>query len=174
MLPTRQQAFSLIELLTTLVVLGILLSIALPSLSTHIQHSRQTTQVNLMLGALYYARAKAITSRTMVSLCAGDSSCGDSTRWHQQILIFSDTNRDGHFDEGDSLLHVASLAENYSWNWSNFRNQKHMSFKANGATHALNGTFTLCQNTQAIKRVVINLSGRAKLEPPTDSLHCTQ
>ena len=173
MMSYKQQAFSLIEALVTLTVLSTLVSIAIPSLSNIIQSSRQTTQTNQLIGALNYARAKAITSRRMVSLCAGNTSCSNSTRWQQQILIFSDVNRDGLLNPEDTLLVVVSLAENYSWNWSNFRNQNHMSYKPDGTTHSLNGTFTLCLRDQSTRAVAVNTSGRARLAIPSTINACT-
>lgn len=172
MMPSRQQAFSLIEAIVTLAILGTLIGIAIPSLSSTIQSSQQTTQVNQMVSALNYARTKAITSRRMVSLCAGNTSCSNSTRWQEQILIFSDGNRDGLLNQSDTLLSMVSLAENYSWNWSNFRNQKHMSYKPDGTTHSLNGTFTLCLQDDPTRAVAINASGRARLATPKKANAC--
>lgn len=172
MISYPQQAFSLIEALVTLALLSTLASIAIPSLSSTIQGSRQTTQTNQLIGALNYARSKAITNRGMVSLCAGNASCSNSTRWQQQILIFSDANRDGLLNPEDTLLVVVSLAENYSWNWSNFRNQNHMSYKPDGTTHSLNGTFTLCLQGQPTRAVAINTSGRARLATPSTINAC--
>lgn len=161
--PDQQKAFSLAELLVVIVVLGIVLSIATPSFNAFIQHNRQTTHVNQMIDLLNYARAEAVTRRTMVSLCSGDASCGSATYWQHQILIFNDTNRNGQFDIGDALLRIALLDENHRWHWSNFRNQKHMSYKPDGTTHSLNGTFTLCQNAQPMRSITLNTSGRARL-----------
>lgn len=173
MTPSRLQAFSLLELLVTLAVAGTLLSIAVPSFSAYLEQNRQTAHVNQMLGAINYARATAITAGTTVSLCAGDGACDNSRRWQDQILIFTDANRNGQLDGSDTLLRINALASDYSWDWSNFRRQKHMSFKSDGTTLSLNGTFTLCQHAQDARRVVINLSGRARSDKPTDEARCT-
>jgi type IV fimbrial biogenesis protein FimT len=169
---SQLRAFSLIETLVALTVLSSLISIAIPSLSSIIQSSRQTTQTNQLIGALNYARSAAIANREMVSLCAGNTNCSHSTRWREKILIFRDLNRDGQLNQGDTLLVVASLAENYSWNWSNFRNQNHMSYKPDGTTHSLNGTFTLCLQDHPTRAVVINAAGRARLSSPKKASTC--
>lgn len=170
----RQQAFSLIETLTTLLVLGILLSIATPGLSAYLQNAQQKTQLNQLISALHYARSKAITSGGMVTLCAGDAQCSGSKRWQQQLLLFADGNHNGQLDLGDELYRLEPVAANYSWDWSNFRNQNHMTYKPDGTTHSLNGTFTLCHGGQAKQAVVVNPTGRARLSATTTSERCTQ
>lgn len=170
---SQQRAFSLIEILITLIITSIVFSIATPSLSSAIQSSKQTIHTNQMIGALNYARNKAITSKRMVSLCAGSTSCNNATQWEQQIIIFIDINQDGQFNQTDTLLNTLYLDEIYSWHWSNFRNQKHMSYKPDGTTHSLNGTFTLCMQHLPTRSIVINTSGRARIAAPTNANACT-
>ena len=172
MTPNQQSAFSLIETLIILIISSILLSIAMPSLSSSIQRTQQMTHTNQMIGALNYAREKAITSKRMVSLCAGNTSCDNTTRWEQQIIIFINTNQDGEFNQTDILLNTLYLDKTYSWYWSNFRNQKQMSYKPDGTTHSLNGTFTLCQHHLPTRVIVLNTSGRARIAAPSNANAC--
>lgn len=173
MTPNQQHAFSFIEMLITLIILSILLSIAFPSLSSAIQSTQQTTHANQMIGALNYARTKAITSKRMVSLCAGGASCNRERRWKQQIIIFIDLNQDGQLNHEDVLLNVISISDKYSWHWGNFRNKPYMSYKPDGTTHSLNGTFTLCQLDLAARAVAINTAGRARLATPKNPHICS-
>lgn len=174
MMPFRYRALSLIEVLVCLVILSILLSLAAPSFNTFIQHGRRVTHVNQMLAMLSFARSKAITSRAMISLCAGEAGCSNSSHWKKQILVFGDANQNGLLDGNESVLKTDPIEEGYSWSWSNFRNQHHMSFKANGTTHSLNGTFTLCEHAEPVRNIVINAAGRARLATPSSSAPCLQ
>lgn len=151
--------FSLIEALTCLLLLSILLSITTTSLGRVIQQQRYQAAASDMINALNYARSKAITHKQRISLCAGQTHCENSQRWQQQLLIFSDLNGNGQIDTDDTLLKVSRFDTAISWNWSNFRDAPHLTFKPNGATHSLNGTLTLCEASQAIK---INLAGRSR------------
>lgn len=170
--PTKQRAYSLLELLTTLSVLTLVLGLASPSLASLIQQNRQTDSINQMHAHLNYARAKAISSRSMVSLCAGSNSCEGTQTWTRHMLVFQDSNRNGKLDQGETVLKVATIDASHRWIWTNFRQQKHMAFKQNGATDSLNGTFTLCESNRAIRTVVINITGRTKLETPANSERC--
>ncbi|WP_439859696.1 GspH/FimT family pseudopilin [Pseudomonas sp. MBLB4136] len=174
MSPYRLQAFSLMELLVSIALTAILLSIAAPSFSAYLQQSRQTAHINQMLAALNYARNRAISGAMPVSLCAGTSSCNGSRRWQEQLLIFIDVNLNGQLDGSDTLLQMEPLVTNYTWDWSNFRNQKHLSFKVDGTTHALNGTLTLCENTRPAARIVINLAGRARIDRAASNNLCSR
>lgn len=168
----HQRAYSLLELLTTLGVMTLLMGLAAPSLTSQLQQSRQMDTINQMHAHLNYAREKATSSRSVISLCTGRNTCEDTRTWQEQMLIFQDSNRNGQLDQDETLLKVTSINANHRWVWTNFRQQKHMAFKPNGATDSLNGTFTLCETNQAIRSIVINITGRVKLETPTNSDRC--
>lgn len=56
----QQRGFTLIELIVTLTVAGILTALAVPSFKTTIQNNRLVTQSNDLLSSLLYARSQAI------------------------------------------------------------------------------------------------------------------
>lgn len=168
----QQRACSLLELLTTISLIALLAGIVPPSIAALLQQNRQTDSINQMHAHLNYAREKAISSRTVISLCAGNEACSGTQIWQGNMLVFQDSNRNGKLDQGETLLKVATIDARHRWIWTNFRQQKHMAYKSNGTTDSLNGTFTLCQSTQAIHSIVINITGRAKLEIPANSDKC--
>lgn len=170
---TCPRAFTLIELLVTIAVLGTLIGVAAPSFSSLIERNQQTTTTHDLLTALSHARGLAINRRQLVSLCSGVDSCEESANWENAILIFSDTNRNGQFDPGEQLHRVVTLPNRYRWNWNNFRSRTFMSFKANGTTNSLNGTYTLCSGSEAIQQVVINITGRLRTRSPEDNSACS-
>lgn len=167
-----QQAFTLPETLTALAIAAIVLGFATPALSALLRQNRYTTEINQMHASLNYAREQAIKTRTMVSLCAGDDSCQDSRTWHGRILIFLDANRNGKMDDTEQLLRVVDIDPRHSWNWTNFRQKSHMSFRPDGMTHSLNGTFTLCDRGIAIRSIVINITGRTMINNSPDNDRC--
>lgn len=169
---TQQRAYSLLELLTTISLIALLAGIVSPSLAALFQQNRQTDSINQMHAYLNYAREKAISSRSVISLCAGNDVCSGTQIWQGSMLVFQDSNRNGKLDQGETLLKVAAIDAQHRWIWTNFRQKNHMAFKSNGTTDSLNGTFTLCDSTQAIQSIVINITGRAKLEIPADSETC--
>ena len=168
----RQRAHTLPELLIILSILAILPGFVTPAVSALLQKSRHISEINQMHATLNYARGMAIRTHTMVSLCAGDRTCEDSRRWQGKILIFIDSNRNGALDADEQLLKVVDIDPRHSWHWTNFRQKTHMSFKPNGMTHSLNGTFTLCEKNLAIRSVVINITGRTMLNSLQDHERC--
>jgi type IV fimbrial biogenesis protein FimT len=62
--------FSLLELMVTIAVAGVLAAIAVPSLTTFIQNSRQTSEANSLVMALDYARSEAVKEDANVEVCA--------------------------------------------------------------------------------------------------------
>lgn len=170
---TPQRAFTLVELIITVAILGVLLSIAVPSFGSLIERNQQTSATHELLSALNHARGLAITRRELVSVCAGADSCSLSDNWDQSILTFSDTNRNGQLDAGERLHRAVTIPGQYRWNWSNFRRKTFITFKASGLTDSLNGTYTLCHGRDAKQRVVIGVTGRLRTESPKDNSACS-
>lgn len=172
-MPDKDQGFTLVELLMTLTVLAVVLAIAIPSFTSAIESVRQRTQINQLVADLNFARSRAITSRRPVSICAGQENCNGTRSWSGQILTFEDLNGNGKLDIEDAPLRISMIDASLDWTWRNSRQQRHMTFKPDGTTHSLNGTFILCRQRVALKTVVINVTGRARLGTPTADDHCT-
>ena len=100
------RGFTLIELMVTLAVVSILLTIAVPSYRELIQSNRMSTQANLLLSDLNAARSEAVKRRIPVTLCKSStqSACATSGGYEQGWIIFTDHNRDGGVDAGEMIL----------------------------------------------------------------------
>ena len=89
----NQKAFTLIELMVTILVLFIVLTIGLPNLTGQIASNRSTALSSEMLIALNFARDEAIHTAKRVSICPSSTgtSCGTATEWNKGWIIFMDT-----------------------------------------------------------------------------------
>lgn len=172
-MPDKDQGFTLVELLITMSVLAVVMATAVPNFTVAVDSVRQRTQLNQLIADLNFARSQAITSRRPVSICAGRETCNGSRSWNGQIMIFKDLNGNGALDAEDVLLRISTVDTSHEWKWRNFRQQRHMTFKPDGTTHSLNGTFILCRQQIALKTIVINVAGRARLDTPTADDHCS-
>lgn len=154
---------SLAELLVCLFVLTTLASVALPEWTDLLRRERQRANVNQMLNAINYTRTQSVRNQAVVTLCSGQQKCNDKTTWHTQLLAFTDNNRNGRIDSGETLLRIFPLPPDSSWQWQSFRQKPYLQFEGNGTTFALNGTLSLCYFGKVEHQIVINLTGRARI-----------
>ncbi len=113
--PTASLGFTLLELMTTIAVAGILLAIAIPSFQTMTYNSRLTAQVNDMVSAMNIARSEAIKRNGTISFCrAADATTTDCVtdagNWTNWIVRTSGGTviRRGSVDTYGSTVKVTS------------------------------------------------------------------
>lgn len=103
-----EKGFTLIELMITVALVGILLSIGIPSFSSVIKDNRQTTLLNEFSSFFHYAKSVAVTQGESVTLCARNTegtNCDSTADWDDGWIVFIDINRDGDVDDnGDTTL----------------------------------------------------------------------
>lgn len=87
----RQAAFTTIELLITVSVLFIIISIALPNFQRQIANNRSVGIAEEFTGALSFARSEALKRVAPVTLCpANDTQTGCGTDWKKGLLVIVD------------------------------------------------------------------------------------
>ncbi|MBC7404282.1 MAG: GspH/FimT family pseudopilin [Cytophaga sp.] len=117
-----QNAFTLVELLITLTIVGILGAVAFPSYQSLMSVNRITTAVSSLHGALLLARSEAIKRGSNVTICRSETANNPipqcsvtnstiaNTGWADGWIIFNDLNRNGIYEPGnvppDSLVMV--------------------------------------------------------------------
>ncbi len=163
---------TLVELLFCLLIAGILLGLASPSIVTTLQRNRETAAVNQLIGALHYARSTAVMERKVVGICAGMSSCNSTSQWRDQLIVFLDKNRNGQLDTDEELLKVVPLAPELEMHWRSFRSTRFVQYQPDGTTLGTNGTFLICRSDTPFRAVVINLTGRVRTRAPYDHEGC--
>lgn len=91
-MPT-QRGFTLIELMVTVSLLAILLSVAIPSFRDMLQNNRTQTIADNLMTALQYARSEAIKRGAKVEICRSANTsdatpiCANSTAWGDGWLV---------------------------------------------------------------------------------------
>ena len=97
---------TLIELLVVMAIIGVLLSLGVPSYRSFSNNSRISGAINALLGDLQFTRAEANKRGTFVSACASVSfsTCSASTRWDTGWIVFVDSNHNGTVDDGEAIL----------------------------------------------------------------------
>lgn len=86
-----QMGFTLIELITTMAIAGILLGVGIPSFLTAVQNNRLSADYREFASALHFARSEAIKRGQNVWVCArrSDDRCATNrNRWSNGWLVF--------------------------------------------------------------------------------------
>lgn len=73
----RQHGFTMIELMVTVAVLAIVLTVAVPSFANLVNGNRLNAQANLLLAAIEYAKTEAVKANATITFChsADGTSC---------------------------------------------------------------------------------------------------
>jgi type IV fimbrial biogenesis protein FimT len=85
------KGFSLIELIITLTVVGILVALAAPGMQRMFSDNRLTTQINDLLADISLSRSEAIKRNTSTGMCvtaANGTSCVTSGNWANGWLVY--------------------------------------------------------------------------------------
>ena len=91
----RQTGFTLVELMITVALLGILLAAAAPNFDSALNSSRLAGVANELTGAVNVARAEAIRRNQRVALCrsADGAACAESGNWTGwMVFVDADSN----------------------------------------------------------------------------------
>jgi type IV fimbrial biogenesis protein FimT len=83
--------FTLIELMVTILVAAILLTVAVPAFQNFLQNDRQWTTANSLVMSLNAARSEAIKQDTAVSVCptTNGTACSAASPWSQGWIVLS-------------------------------------------------------------------------------------
>jgi prepilin-type N-terminal cleavage/methylation domain-containing protein len=102
------RGLTLIELMITLVILGVTVTAATPAMQQLIHGSQLRTVTSRLLDAVNLARSEAVIRNIPVSLCpsnmAMSGQAGCSGRYIDGWIVFNDRNRDGVLDAPDEQI----------------------------------------------------------------------
>lgn len=99
--------FTLVELIITLAIASILLTIAVPSFTSTIQSNRLVTDTNTLITAFNLARSEAIKRGVKSAICSGSESSGCGGSWDNGWIVFVDSDESCAYTAGtDTLLRV--------------------------------------------------------------------
>jgi type IV fimbrial biogenesis protein FimT len=156
--------YTLIELLVTMAIGSVLLSVVTPGISALNQKDRQTAVVNSFVATLNAARSEAINRNARMTVCQSDNGyeCG-TAGWDKGWVVFTDSGVPGEVDEGDTVLHFSEpLPDDIRLSSSKFNT--YISYFSDGTSND-SGSFELCnsRDQSAVKSICISAAGRTTI-----------
>ena len=144
--------FTLIELMVTITMIAIVLTVGVPSFQASIRNSVLTAGINEFVAALNFARGEAIKRGVNVTVRRTSSPCpstSSSVGYEGGWQVFTDVNAHGCNDSSsDQVLRThASLNNGYTL-WGNSV-VNYISYKPDGTSQNY-GSFALCDATNTL------------------------
>lgn len=155
----KNSGFTLVELVVTVGIVGLLVGIGIPAMSDLIRNDRLSGQINTLVGHLALARSEAVKRHQPVVICASSdqASCGGG--WDSGWIVFADPDSSGSFTGGDELLRVQQALE--GGNSFNSIPAAVVTYDSRGFAPNANGSFALCDNKMGKgKSIRIAATGR--------------
>lgn len=180
----KHTGFTLIELVMSIAIVGILLTVGIPSFRALITNNRITTQTNDFISDLAHARAEAVRRNSRVTICRSNTgtSCVPSSNWRDGWIVFTDPAVPGTYTSAsETLLRVRgamptgmTLLDNGGFtNSGDF-----LQFLPSGLVSGVSGgssttaaTFTLCISGYRGRTINFNSIGRVNVTAMTTN--CT-
>ena len=169
-MPPRQTAFTLIELLIAVAIVGILLGVALPGFAGAMEAARAQETKSALLASITRSVNRAAITGTRAVLCpsADGQGCGAGFDWSQGWIGFLDRNANRERDTGETLLlQQPALPGKVRLRTTSGRTR--IVFQGNGGNAGSNVTFTLCdgRGTAKAETLVLNNRGGMRYGTPT-------
>lgn len=181
--PTRQQSlsqahagFTLIELIVTIAVLAIIVSIATPSILTTLANMEAKRVRKDITNTLTTAKAESLIRRQDVTACLVNKRDRCRKNSQESLLLFIDSNNNQKFDaNSDTLLKRQALNSNYGSLHLRVGNRHYIRFAGDsGKPRGFFGHIKYCPTSiysEAMYQVSFSQTGIIRYKP--NSMHPT-
>ncbi len=161
-----KRGFTLVELMFTLTVSGVLVAMALPSIRNFVEIHAAKDAVHRLTASLALARLSAVQRSRATGVCPSRDGvqCRRDGVWDEGWIVFSAPGPGGPSPDGADILEVAGGPGH----GIRFRSSSHRSlvrYGRRGWAAGHNLTIELCTpRLGATHRLVVNNAGRARAE----------
>jgi len=181
--PRRARAggFSLIELMITIAIAGVLTAVAAPSMSRMFKANRLQSEASSFVGDLMMARTEAVKRGQNMSVCVSSdgANCVAANTWHSGWIVFVDTAGNCTASSSTPVLRVRKTFSGTDTFTASSSSKTCVTFNREGFTSNLGTatvTFTLHTTptvTDATRCVVVDLGGRINTKKAGEVASCT-
>ena len=153
---SKQNGFTLLDLLTTVGVLAIVLGLGVPSMTSLVRSNRIVAHTNEFIATINTARTEALNNVVQVTVCKSldQASCNNSASWQDGWIVFIDNDEDEvrNLSEPPETLIRAHKALDGSYTLQSVAFVNWIAFRPNGlaiGSAGNAGTFSLCNEADA-------------------------
>jgi len=157
----KNNGFTLLEMLVTMGIVGILMTFALPGMNTFIKNNRLTTQINSLVSHLQYARSLAIKKHRQIIVCASSDGTTCSGSWNDGWIVFNDDDGSGDITGNEAIKQVRDSLQGATTLGSS--NGTVITFDTRGFAPNSAVTFSLCDDRGAAHGKAISISNTGRI-----------
>jgi type IV fimbrial biogenesis protein FimT len=157
--------FSLVELLFTIVISSILLTLAFPVFKHLIVELRLFILTERISSTLDYARSEAIRRQHTVTICKSKDGKACSGSWNDGWIVLV-SNSPLSLENATLLRVYSALSRGESLEWHGFRSDNYLQWHPDGSS-SQNGRFIICIHSLSEKMiwfVKISQTGRGRID----------
>lgn len=162
--PAARRGYSLYELVMTLTLVGLVLTLGLPSFGSLVADKRLRVEADALFHAVHLARKSSIVRRHVVSLCPSidGQSCNPGHDWSDGWIMFVNVDRDDPPQVGanETILKRHSVDERVRI----LANRQGFTLRST-QLRATNGTFVICDRAgrAQARALVVSYTGRPRV-----------
>lgn len=159
--------FTIVELVITLTIAGILAAFAAPAMRTFISSQRLTTQANELVADFNLARSEAIKRSGNTGVCSSSNGASCGGTWQNGWIVFVDADNSRTWTGGDSVLRIhEAISNDVTVNSSASAVVFNVSGLLDSGTGA--GDYTLCSSQIGQSRIIsVATTGRPSMNSGT-------
>jgi len=175
------RGFTLVELMASLVLVAILVTMAAPAFQDMYIRNKTYTKASQWLSVLNLLRSEAVKRNIQVSLCPSmdGASCDDELDWQDGWIMFTDPNRNGDFEAATELILNTGGSFSGSYVLVATRHKDWFGYRPDGTAVGNSGsgntTFLMCKpgaEQSLSRRVVISVVGRPRIDAGSGGKEC--
>ncbi|GAB1407099.1 Tfp pilus assembly protein FimT/FimU [Thermomonas brevis] len=171
----RNAGFTLIELVATVAIVGIVAGVGAPSMAEFVERQRASAAVGSLMSHMALARMAAITHGRRTVLCPTQDGrhCEAGNDWSQGWMLFRDEDGNRKPDGADEILRVEQDPTSRHLKVVSTTGREQLRYLPDGRSAGSNLTISICnKRSQLLAQVIVNNAGRPRSERPKRALAC--
>ncbi|QOL25769.1 GspH/FimT family pseudopilin [Thalassotalea sp. LPB0316] len=168
---TLVKGFTIIELMVTVAIIGIITAMAMPNMTEFIVRMRVDNEVTQIHSLTVLAKNYAVNSEEVVTICPLGSNNSCDGDWKNEITVFIDVDGDAVYEAADQDAIIKVKEAIKEGDELDFPRSSIRYSPTGRLTNVSNGTFEYCPKgyPDLSRGVTISRSGRAYLSSDTNN-----